>query len=182
MNRDLNTTKCGLDRVQKPHVDKWPLQVDKLWKQGSCCTRRKLLPLLLRQNLITGEPWGQAGHWEHGDEQTIRYYLKESSVFQRKMVPLSVTLTTGLSTWHWISHLRRMNTTTHSWILTKIMRGLFSPLFRTYKGTLMLLHETRLCRNWSMQLTQMNMASQWLGVEWTITKTFPLLYSLWACK
>lgn len=178
MNPDLKTTKWGLDCVRKPHADRWPLQVDKLGKQGPCCTRRKLLPLLLQQNLITGKPWGQAGHWEHGDEQTIRYYLKESSVFQRKMVPLSVTLTIGLSTWHWISHLRRMNTTTHSWILTKIMRGLFSPLFKTYKGKLMQLCETRPCRNRSMQLTQMNMPLQWLGVEWTVPKTFflPLLF------
>lgn len=60
------------------------------------------------------------------------------------MVPLSVTLTIGCSTWHWISHLRRMNTTTHSYIRTKIMRALFSPLFKRYKGKLMTLCKTRL--------------------------------------
>lgn len=119
-------------------------------------------------NLITDRPRGQAGHWEHRDEQTIRYYLKESSAFQRKMVPLSVTLTIGSSTWHWISHLRRMNSVPHSCILTKIMRALFSLLFKTYKGELMRLCETRLCRNWSTQLTQMNMPLQWLGDEWAI--------------
>lgn len=89
------------------------------------------------------------------------------------MVPLSVTLTIGSSTWHWISHLRRMNTTSHSCTLSKIMRGLFSPLFKTYKGELMRFCETRPCRNRSMQLTQMNMPLQWLGVEWTIPKTSP---------
>lgn len=124
--------------------------------------------LCCRLNLITGRPRGQAGHWEHRDEQTIRYYLKESSALQRKMVPLSVTLTIGSSTWHWISHLRRMNTATHSFILTKIMRALFSLLFKTYKEKLMRLCKTRLCRNQSMQLTKMNMPLQWLGIEWTI--------------
>lgn len=90
--------------------------------------------LCCRLNLITGRPRGQAGHWEHRDEQTIRYYLKESSAFRKKMVPLSVTLTIGSSTWHWISHLRRMNTASHSCILTKIMTALFHSCLRHIKG------------------------------------------------
>lgn len=90
--------------------------------------------LCCRLNLITGRPRGQTGHWEHRDEQTIRYYLKESSAFRKKMAPLSVTLTIGSSTWHWISHLRRMNTASHSCILTKIMTALFHSCLRHIKG------------------------------------------------
>lgn len=47
----------------------------------------KLLPLLQPESDYR-QAWGQAGHWKHRHEQTIRYYLKESSAFQRKMVPL----------------------------------------------------------------------------------------------
>lgn len=59
VNWGFKPTKCGLDCVWKPHADKWPLQVDKLRPQGPCCTRPKLLPLLLaesdyRQALRTG--------------------------------------------------------------------------------------------------------------------------------
>lgn len=128
----LKTTKCGLD---KPHSDKGPLREDRLWAQGAAAQAPKLLPLQTESDYRQAR--GQAGHWKHRHEQTIRYYLKESSAFQRKMVPLSVTLTIGSSTWHWISHLRRMNTATHSCVLTKIMTALFSLLFNTYKGKFM---------------------------------------------
>lgn len=106
----------------------------------------KLLPLLQPESDYR-QAWGQAGHWKHRHEQTIRYYLKESSAFQRKMVPLSVTLTIGSSTWHWISHLRRMNTATHSCLRAKIMRALFSPLFNAYKGKFMRLYEAEILKH-----------------------------------
>lgn len=109
---------------------------DSLWAQGAAAPAPKLLPLLQTESDYR-QARGQAGHWKHRHEQTIRYYLKESSAFQRKMVPLSVTLTIGSSTWHWISHLRRMNSAAHSCALTKIMRALFSLLFDTYKGKFM---------------------------------------------
>lgn len=123
----LRTTKCGLDKAS---ADK-----DRLWAQGAAAQAPKLLPLQPESDYRQAR--GQAGHSKHRHEQTIRYYLKESSAFQRKMVPLSVTLTIGSSTWHWISHLRRMNTATHSCGPTKIMRALFSLLFNTYKGKFM---------------------------------------------
>ncbi len=50
VNWGFKPTKCGLDCVWKPHADKWPLQVDKLRTQGLCCTRPKLLPLLLAES------------------------------------------------------------------------------------------------------------------------------------
>lgn len=125
----LKTTKRGLD---KPQADKG--QEDRVWAQGAAAQAPKL-PLQTESDYRQAR--GQAGHWKHRHEQTIRYYLKESSAFQRKMVPLSVTLTIGSSTWHWISHLRRMNTATHSCVLAKIMRALFSPLFNTYKDKFM---------------------------------------------
>lgn len=132
MEWSLKTTKCGLD---KPHAGRGPLQEDRLWAQGAAAQAPKLLPPQTESDYRQAR--GQAGHWKHRHGQTIRYYLKESSAFQRKMVPLSVMLMIGSSTWHWISHLRRMNTATHSCVLTKIMRALFSLLFNTYKGKFM---------------------------------------------
>ena len=50
VSRSFKPTKCGLDCVWKPHADKWPLQEHKLGAQGPCCTRPKLLPLLLAES------------------------------------------------------------------------------------------------------------------------------------
>lgn len=133
--------KFGLDR---PHAD--PGRADSEPRALVHMQAPKLLPLLQPESDYR-QAWGQAGHWKHRHEQTIRYYLKESSAFQRKMVPLSVTLTIGSSTWHWISHLRRMNTATHSCLLAKIMRALFSPLFNAYKGKFMRLYKAEILKH-----------------------------------
>ncbi len=50
VNWGCKPTKCVLDCAWKPHAGKWPLQADKVRTQGPCCTRPKLLPLLLAES------------------------------------------------------------------------------------------------------------------------------------